>query len=152
MYRNILLPIDGSELALDAARHGIAVAKALGAGVTAVMVTTPWEIAFAREVAIVVPGVLVSESDYVLRTGRTASACLDAVLDEARAAGVAASALHVYHREPWAAILEAARSQGCDLIVMASHGRRGLAELLLGSETVKVLTHGEVPVLVYRCG
>lgn len=152
MYRSILLPIDGSELALSAARHGIALAKALGAEVTAIMVTTPWAIEFAREVAIVVPGVLVSESEYGLRTGHSASECLRAVTDAAGSAGVAAKALHVYHRDPWAAILDTARSEGCDLIVMASHGRRGLADLLLGSETVKVLSRGEIPVLVYRRG
>jgi nucleotide-binding universal stress UspA family protein len=56
----------------------------------------------------------------------------------------------VRHRDPYVAILDAARREGCDLIVMGSHGRRGLAELLLGSETVKVLTHSEIPVLVYR--
>jgi nucleotide-binding universal stress UspA family protein len=87
-----------------------------------------------------------------VRTEAAASKCLRAVTDAASGAGVAAKALHVYHRDPYAAILDAARAEGCDLIVMASHGRRGLAELLLGSETVKVLTHSEIPVLVYRRG
>jgi nucleotide-binding universal stress UspA family protein len=150
MYRNILLPIDGSELALGAARHGIDLAKALGARVTAIMVTTPWATQFAREVAAVVPGALVPENEYELRTRQAASRCLSAVTDAALSAGVTAKALHVRHRDPYAAILAAARDEGCDLVVMASHGRRGLAGLFLGSETVRVLTHGEIPILVYR--
>lgn len=150
MYGNILLPIDGSRLALSAAKHGIDLAKVLNARVTAIMVTTPWATQFAREVAVVVPGVLVPQNEYDLRTEQAACNCLRAVTDEARTAGVVSRALHVRHRDPYVAILETARKEGCDLIVMASHGRRGLTELLLGSETVKVLTHSEIPVLVYR--
>jgi len=149
MYRNILLPIDGSQLSLRAAQHGIELAKALNSGVTAIMVTTPWAIQFAREVAVVLPGVLVPQNEYDLRTEAAASNCLRVVTEEARSAGVPSRALHVRHRDPYIAILDAARREGCDLIVMASHGRRGLTELLLGSETVKVLTHSEIPVLVY---
>lgn len=150
MYRNILLPVDGSQLSLRAAKHGIALANALNARVTAMMVTTPWAVQFAREVAVVVPGVLVPKNEYDLRTEQAACSCLRGVTDEARSAGVASLALHVRHRDPYVAILEAASKEGCDLIVMASHGRRGLTELLLGSETVKVLSHSEIPVLVYR--
>jgi nucleotide-binding universal stress UspA family protein len=72
------------------------------------------------------------------------------VTDEAGRAGVPSKVLHVRHRDPHVAILEVARKKGCDLIVMASHGRRGLSQLLLGSETQKVLTYGDIPVLVYR--
>jgi nucleotide-binding universal stress UspA family protein len=150
MYKSILLPIDGSELSLRAAQHGVALARALGARVTAVMVTTPWAIQFAREPAVVVPGVLVPENEYDLRTEQAARNCLRVVTDEARTAGVPSKALHVGHRDPYVAILDAARQEGCDLIVMASHGRRGLMGLLLGSETLKVLTHSTIPVLVYR--
>jgi nucleotide-binding universal stress UspA family protein len=101
-------------------------------------------------VAVVVPGVLVPKNEYDLRTEQVACNCLRILTDEAASAGVASRALHVWHRDPYVAILETARKEGCDLIVMASHGRRGLTELLLGSETVKVLTHSEIPVLVYR--
>jgi nucleotide-binding universal stress UspA family protein len=114
------------------------------------MVTTPWAIQFAREPAVVVPGVVVPPTEYDLRTEQAACNCLRVVTDDARSAGVPAKALHVRHRDPHMAIIDTARTQGCDLIVMASHGRRGLTELLLGSETVKVLTHSEIPVLVYR--
>src|SRR5512145_3180134 len=144
-YKNILLPIDGSQFSLRAAQHGIGLAKALDARATAVMVTTPWAIQFAREPAVVVP-----QTEYDFRTEQAACNCLRIVTDEARSAGVPSKALHVRHRDPYVAILDAARREGCDLIVMATHGRRGLAELLLGSETVKVLTHSQIPVLVYR--
>jgi nucleotide-binding universal stress UspA family protein len=150
MYRNILLAIDGSQLSLRAAGHGIKLAKALNARVTAIMVTTPWAVQFAREVAVVVPGVLVPQNEYDLRTEQAACNCLRVAMDEARSAGVASRALHVRHRDPYVAVIETARKEGCDLIVMAPHGRRGLSELLLGSEAVKVLTHSEIPVLVYR--
>jgi nucleotide-binding universal stress UspA family protein len=150
VYKSILLPIDGSELSLCAARHGIELAKGLDARITAIMVTTPWATQFAREPAVVVPGVVVPQLQYDLRTEQAARSCLRVVTDEARSAGVPAKALHVRHRDPHVAILEAAHREGCDLIVMGSHGRRGLIELLLGSETVKVLTHSDIPVLVYR--
>lgn len=150
MYSSILLPIDGSQLSLRAARYGVQLAKALNARVTAIMVTTPWATQFAREPAVVVPGVVVAPTEYDLRTEQAACNCLRVVTDEAKSAGVPSKALHVRHRDPYVAILDTARGEGCDLIVMGSHGRRGLAELLLGSETVKVLTHSEIPVLVYR--
>jgi nucleotide-binding universal stress UspA family protein len=150
MYKNILLPIDGSQLSLRAAQHGIEFAKALNARVTVIMVTTPWATQFAREPAVVVPGVVVPQTEYDQRTEQAACDCLRVVTDEARSVGVRSKPLHVRHRDPYVAILDAARREGCDLVVMASHGRRGLTELLLGSETIKVLTHGEIPVLVYR--
>ena len=150
MYKNILLPIDGSQPSLRAAQHGIELAKALSARVTTIIVTTPWAPQFAREPAVVVPGVVVPQAEYDLRTEQAACDRLRVVTDEARSAGVAAKALHVKHGDPHVAILDAARREGCDLIVMSSHGRRGLAELLLGSETVKVVTHSDIPVLVYR--
>ena len=130
MYKNILLPIDGSELSLRTARHGIEFAKALSAKVTAIMVTTPWATQFARELAVVVPGVLVPQNEYELRTETATANCLRVVADDARSAGVAVQALHVRHRDPYVAILDAARAHGCDLIVTASHRRRGLSELL----------------------
>lgn len=150
MYKSILLPIDGSELSLRAARHGIELASALGAKVTVVMVTTPWTDQFAREVAVVVPGVLVPQNEYDLRTETAACNCLRVVADDAKSAGVSSKPLHVRHRDPYVAILDVARKEGCDLIVMATHGRRGLAELMLGSETRKVVTLSTIPVLVYR--
>ena len=126
MYRNILLPIDGSQLSLRAAGHGIELARALSARVTVIMVTTPWATQFAREVAVVVPGVLVPQNEYesedrddrlqlLARRGRGGN--------ERRT--LPSRALHVRHRDPYVAIIEAARAHGCDLIVMASHAGGG---------------------------
>lgn len=150
MYRSILLPIDGSPPSLRAAQHGIELARALDARVTAIMVTTPWATQFAREPAVVVPGVVVPQTEYDLRTEQAACDCLRVVTDEARSARVPSKALHVRNRDPYVAIIDAARRESCDLIVVAAHGRRGLADLLLGSVTAKVLAHSEIPVLVYR--
>lgn len=150
MYTHLLLPVDGSETSMRAARHGIALARALRAQVTVMIVTTPWAAHFAREPAVVVPEVLVPETEYELRAKAAAGDILRSIADQAQYADVECTAVHCHHREPYRAIIDGATSRGCDLIVMGSHGRRGVAGLLLGSETVKVLTHGSVPVLVYR--
>ena len=111
MYKSILLPVDGSQLSLRAAQHGIELAKALNARVTVIMATTPWATQFAREPAVVVPGVLVPETEYDLRTEQAACNRLRVVADEARSAGVPSKALHVRHRDPYVAILDAARRE-----------------------------------------
>ena len=150
MYTHILLPVDGSETSFGAARHGIALARALHAKVTVIIVTTPWTTQFARELAVVVPEVIVPETEYELKAKAAAGAILRSVADHAQYAGVECATLHCHHRDPYQAIINVAANQQCDLIVMGSHGRRGIAGLLLGSETVKVLTHSSLPVLVYR--
>jgi len=150
MFRNILLAVDGSVLSLRAAEHGLKLAGALNARVTAVMVTTPWAVQFAREPAVLVPAAVVPQGDYEQRMGTVAGNTLRTIADAARKAGIACEAHHVLHRDPYLAIVDTARLAGCDLIVMGAHGRRGLAGILLGSETVKVLTHCSTPVLVYR--
>ena len=75
---------------------------------------------------------------------------LSSISAAANSAGVSCKTLHVEHEHPYQAIIDTAASKGCDLIVMAPHGRRGVAAVVLGSETVKVLTHSRIPVLVYR--
>ena len=150
MFTHILLPIDGSELSLQAARHGIELAWVLNARVTAIMVTTPWATQFAREPAVVVPEVVVPQNEYDRRTETVAWNKLRIVTEAALSAGVPCRTLHIRHRDPYVAILDAAEKEVCDLIVMGSHGCHGLTELLLGSETAKVLTHCRIPVLVYR--
>ena len=133
MYKHILIPTDGSQLARDAVPRAIALAKLLGAKVTGITVTAPSEV-FAD----------------ATRTIADAEKCLAQVKDAASAAGVSCSVVRAEHEQPYQAIIDAAKKNGCDLIVMASHGRRGVSALVLGSETVKVLTHCSVPVLVYR--
>ena len=88
--------------------------------------------------------------EYKKRVQEQTANTLKTVNDQARAAGVACETIQVENEHPYHAIIDAAKSKGCDLIVMASHGRRGISALVLGSETVKVLTHSKIPVLVHR--
>ncbi len=144
MYKHILLPTDGGELSMKAVRQGLALAKQLGATATALIVRRPLREFVAEGVTIPVPEA--AQKDYAAQMDKL----LDAARAEAKSAGVGCEALQVVHDEPWRGIIETAKSKGCDLIVMASHDRRGVSALLLGSETQKVLTHSSVPVLVYR--
>jgi nucleotide-binding universal stress UspA family protein len=150
MYRNILIAVDGSTPSLAGARHGIALARALGARVTIVIVTTPWAVQFAREPAVVVPEMIVPENDYELRVKTAAADILRSVADKAQYAGVDCSTLQCRHRDPYQAILDAAAKEHCDLIIVGSHGRRGIAGVLLGSEATKVISHSTLPVLVHH--
>src|SRR6516225_3698172 len=145
MYRHILIPTDGSELSKRAVQHGVDLAKSLGAQVTAMTVSTPFRI-FAIEPAAVTG----TPESYARRMAETAAKYLSAVKDAASAAPVTCDTVHVEHEHPYQAIIETAKKQGCDAIVMASHGRRGVSAIVLGSETLKVLTHSTIPVLVYR--
>lgn len=133
MYKHILIPTDGSQVARDAIPRAVALAKVLGAKVTGITVTVPSEV-FADATRM-----LADAEKY-----------LGEVKDAASAAGVSCSIIRAEHEQPYQAIIDAAKNNGCDLIVMASHGRHGVSALVLGSETVKVLTHCTVPVLVYR--
>ena len=91
-----------------------------------------------------------TRAQYNARMQEFAETTLGAIAIAAKAAGVACEMIHVDHEHPYRAIIDTAESKGCDLIVMASHGRRGIAAIVLGSETVKVLTHSKIPVLVHR--
>lgn len=143
MYRNILIATDGSELAMRGAKQAIAMAKGLDAKTIAVYATEP----FHWFVPDMSPA---AQPAYVEATREAASRVLGAVADAAKAAGVACETVHVDGEEPYKAIIDTAKSKKCDLITMASHGRSGISAIVLGSETVKVLTHSKIPVLVYR--
>jgi nucleotide-binding universal stress UspA family protein len=144
MYKHILLPTDGSELSKAAMRHGIALAKATGAKVTALVVSTP------LNSLIVDPSVVSGTLDqYKALVAEQTAKYLDNIKHSAAATGVECSALCIEHDKPYEAIVDTARNRGCDLVVMASHGLRGVSAML-GSETLKVLTHTSVPILVYR--
>ena len=145
MYKHILIATDGSELANKAVAQGLDLAKALGAKATVVTVTEPWT-AGAYE-TIPTPSLI---DAYERAVTDSAALILAAVGDAARKREVACNTIHVANRYAVEGILDAAKDKDCDLIVMASHGRRGVARLLLGSETMKVLTLGTVPVLVIR--
>ena len=143
MYRNILIATDGSDLATNAAKQGIGLAKAIAAKVTGVSVVVPYH--------WYDPSVAASaETAYTEGAKRAASDALAAVADVAKAAGVACETVRVEGNQPYKSIIDTAKSKSCDLIVMASHGRGGVSAVVLGSETLKVLTHSKVPVLVYR--
>jgi nucleotide-binding universal stress UspA family protein len=144
MYKHILLPTDGSELSKAAMRHGIALAKAIGAKVTALVVSTP------LNSLVVDPSVVSGTLDqYKALVAEQTAKYLDNIKHNAVAAGVECSTLCIEHDKPYQAIVDTAKNEGCDLVVMASHGLRGVSAIL-GSETLKVLTHTSVPILVYR--
>ncbi len=145
MFRHILIPTDGSALSQEAIEHGMRFAKSINAKVTAVSVTTPFQTyALDPDIATATP------EEYERREARAAAKHLDAAKHAATAAGVSCKTVHVVHDQPYRAIIDTAAQLGCDLIFMASHGRRGIAAVVLGSETVKVLTHSTIPVLVLR--
>ena len=145
MYKHLLIATDGSELSERSARHGIALAKALNAKVTAVTVSAPWESIAVGEVKTV--GLV---DEYQKHTAEAAKTLLERVSRAASEAGLSCRTEHVSDAHAYRAIIGLANSAGCDLIVMGSHGRRGIAGLLIGSETVKTLTHSNIPLLVYR--
>jgi nucleotide-binding universal stress UspA family protein len=145
MYKNLLIATDGSELATKALEQGLGLAKALGAKVTIVTVTEPWTAAVSGEMAIAFP-----IEDYEKGCVASAERVLSAASEVAGKVGVAFETRHVKDQFPAEGIVEAAKANGADLIVMASHGRRGMTRLLLGSQANKVVTHSTVPVLICR--
>jgi nucleotide-binding universal stress UspA family protein len=145
MYKHILIATDGSELATKAVVVGLTLAKQLSSRVTAVTVTEPWTAMMTPEQALGIP-----TNAYEKAAVETASRVLASVVELARKSDVACATVHAKDQHPAEGILDTAKKAGCDLIVMASHGRRGLGRLLLGSEAVKVLTHSTVPVLICR--
>jgi nucleotide-binding universal stress UspA family protein len=145
MHTHILIPTDGSDLSDEVIQYGTALAKAANAKVTGMTVLRPFHV-FAAE-----PEMLEETAEsYRTRMTTVATQRLAKVNEAAKAAGVSCEIVHVEHEHPYKAIIDTANAKACDLIVMASHGRRGISALLLGSETVKVLTHSTIPVLVYR--
>jgi nucleotide-binding universal stress UspA family protein len=147
MFKCILIPTDGSELSRMAANAGIKFAKEIKAKVVAFYATEKYPIFIFGEV---VPTDVVSPKDFRQQADNRAKDLLAYVEAAAKNAGVECSTEFIESAQPYEAIIKVAKSNGCDLIFMASHGRRGLSALLLGSETNKVLTHSKVPVLVYR--
>jgi nucleotide-binding universal stress UspA family protein len=145
MYKHILIPTDGSDLSRKAIKQGVAFAKSLRARITAVTVSPTFH-AIAAEPLMVTD----TAQEYQKDSAARAKIIFGVAKSAAKAAGVRFDAVHVVSDQPYAAIIGAARRKGCDLIFMASHGRKGIAALVLGSETNKVLTHSKIPVLVCR--
>ena len=144
MYQRILIPTDGSEITAKAVQAAIAMAKLCGASLTTICVKEPFPYSAISEMQPVPP------QEFYDAQERIAASRVKAVVDTALAAGVACSGFTVEALHPWEAILDHAKQQNCDLVVMASHGRRGMAALLIGSETSRVLTHSPLPVLVIK--
>lgn len=145
MYKSIVIATDGSELAAKAVDQGLAIAKALGAKATVVTITEPWTMVAPGEIGMTVP-----VDDYERSAAEHAQAILEAARERAKILGASCEVLHVKDRYPADGIIEAARSLGADLIVMASHGRRGVARLLIGSQANRVVTHSTIPVLICK--
>jgi nucleotide-binding universal stress UspA family protein len=146
MYRNILIATDGSKLAEKAVSHGVSLAKLAGAKVTALIVEAPFNVFNVPESQIrQMPEAFAKHAEHVKQH---ATKVLSHVADVAKAAGVTCESIQLEHDQPYEAIIKTAEDNGCDLIVMASHGRSGISAVLLGSVTNKVLTHTKIPVLV----
>jgi len=146
LYQHILISTDGSEIAQKGIDHGLGLAKALGAKVTLLTVSERLPVYTVFDGGMSQP----VYDDYVAAQKTGADAVLAAAGAAARQAGVAAETVYLENALPADAILDTAKARGCDLICMASHGRRGLGRLVLGSVTSEVLVHSSVPVLVVR--
>jgi len=144
MYQRILVPTDGSEITAKAVATAVGLAKLSGASLATLCVKEPFPYSAISEMQPVPP------QEFYDAQERIAAGRVKAVMDAAAAAGVACEGATVEALHPWEAILDMAKTKGCDLVVMASHGRRGMAALLIGSETSRVLTHSPLPVLVVK--
>ena len=147
MFRNILVPTDGSALSRKAIKRAVQLAKEQNGRVTGFYVGPAWQPRL-RDDSIAYR--VVSPEEHAASVKKTATRVLDAVRAEAAKAGVPCTTSYSTDDFPYMKIVEAATRNGCDLILMATHGRRGISRLLLGSETSKVLAHSKVPVLVCR--
>lgn len=144
MFKRILVPTDGSEITAKAIDTAIELAKSVGAGLYTLSVKEPFPYSAISEMQPTPP------QEFFDAQERIASKRVQAVVEQSQQAGLACHAHTTEALHPWEAIIEHAKRMECDLLVMASHGRRGVSALLLGSETQKVLTHSKVPVLIVR--
>lgn len=147
MFKHILVPTDGSEFSTDTVKRAVSFAQEAGARVTFFFAKPDYPVALYGEGALIDP---TTPEKFAEMADQQAGEILAAAEAVARQSGVTCDSISTTNNVPWEAIINAANNAGCDLIFMASHGRRGLAGLLLGSETQKVLTHTKIPVLVYR--
>jgi nucleotide-binding universal stress UspA family protein len=148
MYKHILLPTDGSPLSEKAVKQCIRLAKSIGAKITTLNVTPEFQM--IMDEGFVMPNAALVKKRFEEETAKRSKKLLAEVKAGASAAGVDCDSVSVTSGVPYEAIIKQARKAKCDLIMMASHGRKGLSSILLGSETAKVLTHSTIPVLVVR--
>jgi nucleotide-binding universal stress UspA family protein len=147
MFKHILVPTDGSELSQSTAKRAVSFAKEAGARITIFFAKPEYPIAYFGEGALIDP---TTPEKFAELADQQANQYLGEVMALCAESGVDCTTTTATSDVPYIAIIEAAEKSGCDLIFMASHGRRGISGFLLGSETNKVLTHSKVPVLVYR--
>jgi nucleotide-binding universal stress UspA family protein len=145
VYKHLLIATDGSELAQKAVDQGLDLAKAINARATVIYVTPSWASIISGRLAFTFP-----PETYNKAVAEEASEILSKVEDAAKKAAITCDAMHVIDRFPAEGIIETANARGCDLIVMASQGRRGLGRLILGSQANEVVTRSTIPVLVCR--
>jgi nucleotide-binding universal stress UspA family protein len=145
MYKHVLIPTDGSDLSSKAEAAGLTLAKGLDARVTALTVTAPFQFIGTEPMMLVA-----TEPEHEKAQAARAERTLERVKATAAAIGVPVETVRKVSTHPFEEIIDTAKERGCDLIFMASHGRSGIAGLILGSVTSKVLTHSKIPVLVYR--
>jgi nucleotide-binding universal stress UspA family protein len=146
MYRHILIPTDGSELAEHGVTNGLSLAKSVGARVTVIIVEEPFNWLSVSETQA--QRALEELAKHADQIKKHAASVLNRVANAANQAGVPCETIQVEDAQPYQVIIATAADKGCDLIVMASHGRSGLSAVVLGSVTNKVLTHTKTPVLV----
>jgi nucleotide-binding universal stress UspA family protein len=145
MFNHILLPTDGSKLSEAAIQKGIELAKSINAKVTGFHVILPFHV-FTLQTEMLED----TNEQYERQSKVQAEQFLGVIKKAAEKAGVSCDTDYLTSNHPYEMIIQAAEKKGCDLIMMASHGRRGVQGLLIGSETQKVLTHSKIPVLVFR--
>jgi nucleotide-binding universal stress UspA family protein len=145
MFKHILIPTDGSELSRAAVAKGITLARSVGARTT-IFTASPTFHVVATDPAMVTS----TKEQYTKDAEAAARKRLEEAGATAKAQDVPFDLVHVFNDAPYRAIIDTAESRNCDLILMASHGRKGASALLLGSETQKVLAHCKIPVLVWR--
>lgn len=145
MYKHILIPTDGSALSAAVVRRGVTFAKSIHAKVTGITVSPSY-----HTFAVTPVMVTSTPKEYDADCKAKGEKHLGTIKEAAAAAGVSCDAVHVVNDHPYEAFIKTAKRKGCDLIFMASHGRKGISALVLGSETTKVLTHSKIPVFVCR--
>lgn len=149
MFSHILIATDGSELSDKGVEHGLTLAKQLGAAVTIVTVTEPW-VSIGTDATFGWGGVSNPIDEYEKAASDSAQQILKKAGEVAASVGIAATMVHIPNQYPADAIVASAQAEKADMIVMASHGRRGLGRLLLGSQAWQVLTHSPIPVLIVK--
>jgi nucleotide-binding universal stress UspA family protein len=147
MFKHLLVATDGSKLSAKAVAHALGLSRALGAKLTAFYASPDYPSPVSMEASIYIP---MKRKEYAAVCKKEADDIMIPIAAKAKSAGLQFNAVHSIAAVPWQAILAAAKRNKCDAIVMASHGRRGVSALLLGSETQKVLTHTKLPVIVIR--